>query len=187
MEFNKFVNIKDGFIKENMLLKTVIGIEAILIVVLTYTVISKTDSQKTVFLPPQNTYKEFWVSGDQVSQSYLETVGTFIAYNLLNVTKDNANQLISNILPMIESSNYYEVKKELQKTHNYIVSNQLSRSFFSSGVRVDPEVPNRMIVEGILNDSISTKIIKNRKVKLFIDYEIKFGLFKIINLSLKED
>lgn len=187
MNIRNYKNLKDKLIKENSLLKFTVLIMAILVAYLVNTVITRTNSQRTVFMPPQATYKEFWVSGDQVSQSYLYNIGTFIAYNLLNVSKDNANLLISNILPLVDSSNYYAVKKELQETFNYIIENQLSRTFYIGSVKPDEKVPNRLIVQGSLNDSISTKIIKTEKVKLLIDYKIQYGLFTIINLNLEQD
>lgn len=185
MEFKTYKNLKDSYIKDNFLLKSIIIIEALLISYLVFIVIEKTDSQKTVFLPPQSTYKEFWVSGDTVSKSYLETIGAFISYNLLNVNRDNADRLISNLLPLVKSDNYYEVKMELTKLHNYVVQNQLARAFYLNEVKQITD--NQIVVYGSLVDSMSTKVIRNSKIKLVIDYEIKFGQFYITNLSLQDD
>lgn len=185
MELKKYKNLKDSYIKDNFLLKSIIIIEALLISYLVFIVIEKTDSQKTVFLPPQSTYKEFWVSGDTVSKSYLETIGAFISYNLLNVNRDNADRLISNLLPLVKSDNYYEVKMELTKLHNYVVQNQLARAFYLNEVKQITD--NQIVVFGSLVDSMSTKVIRNSKIKLVIDYEIKFGQFYITNLSLQDD
>lgn len=185
MEFKKYKNLKDNYIKDNFLLKSIIIIEALLISYLVFIVIEKTDSQKTVFLPPQSTYKEFWVSGDTVSKSYLETIGAFISYNLLNVNRDNADRLISNLLPLVKSDNYYEVKMELTKLHNYVVQNQLARAFYLNEVKQITD--NQFVVFGSLVDSMSTKVIRNSKIKLVVDYEIKFGQFYITNLSLQDD
>lgn len=185
MELKKYKNLKDSYIKDNFLLKFIITIEALLISFLVFIVIEKTDSQKTVFLPPQSTYKEFWISGDTVSKSYLETIGAFISYNLLNVNRDNADRLISNLLPLVKSDNYYEVKMELTKLHNYVVQNQLARAFYLNEVKQITD--NQIVVFGSLVDSMSTKVIRNSKIKLVIDYEIKFGQFYITNLSLQDD
>lgn len=185
MELKKYKNLKDSYIKDNFLLKSIIIIEALLISYLVFIVIEKTDSQKTVFLPPQSTYKEFWISGDTVSKSYLETIGAFISYNLLNVNRDNADRLISNLLPLVKSDNYYEVKMELTKLHNYVVQNQLARAFYLNEVKQTTD--NQIVVHGSLVDSMSTKVIRNSKIKLVVDYEIKFGQFHITNLSLQDD
>ena len=176
---------KDNILKDNILLKFIVSVEAILILFLVYIVIERTDSQKTVFMPPQSTYKEFWISGNQVSKSYLENIGSFIAYNLLNVTKGNANELLSNLLPLVQSSTYYDVKKELQQLQNYIVQNQISRSFYLG--YIEQTKSNQIIVYGSISDAISSKIIRTKKIKLIIDYNIKFGRFYIVNLSIKDD
>lgn len=185
MELKRHKSFKDNLIKDNLLLKSIIVIEALLISYLIFIVVEKTDSQKTVFMPPQTTYKEFWVAGDTVSKSYLETIGAFISYNLLNVNRDNANRLISNLLPLVKSDNYYEVKMELTKLHNYVVQNQLARAFYLNNVSQTSE--NQIVVYGNLVDSMSTKVIRNSKIKLVVDYEIKFGQFYITKLSLQDD
>jgi conjugal transfer pilus assembly protein TraE len=181
----KFKNLKDNYLKENALLKSVLVIEGVLIVYLIYTVVEKTDSQRTVFLPPQNTYKEFWISGDTVSKTYLETMGNFIAHNLLNITKDNSAQMIENILPLVDSMTYYEVKKELQKMHEYVKDNNLARSFYIGYIETLPN--NKIVVNGSLADSISNKIVRTQNVKLEINYKVKFGLFHILNLNLVDE
>ncbi|MCB5267221.1 MAG: type IV conjugative transfer system protein TraE [Candidatus Cloacimonetes bacterium] len=184
MILTKFKNLKDNFIKENGLLKTLLVTEGVLIAYLVFVVVEKTDSQRTVFLPPQNTYKEFWVSGDTVSKTYLEMMGNFIAHNLLNISKDNSAQMIENILPLVDSQTYYEVKKELQKMHDYVKDNNLARSFYVGYIE---SAPNKIIVNGSLADSISNKIVRNQSIKLEITYRIKFGLFHIVNLNLIDE
>ena len=185
MDIKNFKNLKDNLLKDNIILKFVVTVEAVLIVFLVYIVIERTDSQKTVFMPPQSTYKEFWISGDQVSKSYLENIGAFIAYNLLNINKGNANVLLSNLLPLVQSSTYYEVKKELQQLQNYIVQNQIARSFYLG--YVEQTKRNQIAVHGSISDAISSKVIRNKKIKLIIDYKIKFGRFYIVNLAIEDD
>ncbi len=185
MDIKRFQNLKDNILKDNILLKFIVVVEALLIIFLVYVVVERTDSQKTVFMPPQTTYKEFWISGNQVSKSYLENIASFIAYNLLNVTSGNSNILLSNLLPLVDSSTFYEVKKELKQLQNYIVENQISRSFFLGYIKQTGK--NQVTVYGSISDAISSKIIRTSKVKLVVDFKIKFGRFYIVNLSIKDD
>lgn len=184
MDFLKFKSIKDNLLKENILLKSVIVVEGVLIASLAFTLISNSNSQRTVFLPPQATYQEFWVSGDQVSKSYLENVSSFVAYNLLNISPDNANSLLSNLLPLVDSDSYYKVKEELTKMHNHILSNQISRTFYAGTVQIVGN--NKLILGGVIKDAISQKIVKSENVNLVIEYKIKFGRFYITNLGLEK-
>ena len=184
MQFEKFINSKDNLAKNNILLKTVLIVEAVLIVVQSFIIVNKTNSQRTVFVPPQNTYKEFWVSGDQVSQSYLENIGTFIGYNLLNITKSDAPQLLANILPLVESETYYEVKKQLQLLQDYIIQNNISRSFYIDHVEI--KTSSQIIVHGSISDAIPSKIINTKKIDLIVDFRVRYGLFRIVNLQIQD-
>lgn len=179
-------NEKDTTIKQNLLLKTILIAQSLLIAILVMTVVYKTNSQRTVFIPPQTTYKEFWVSGDVVSKSYLEMIGNFVAQNLLSVTRDNAEVTMGNILPLVDSSSFNDVKLELRKMHKYIIENNIARTFHFQSVESNMET-SQIIVYGMLSDSISNKVLKSRQATLTISYKVSYGQFYILNLELKEE
>ena len=183
MDFIKFKNAKDSLLGQNLVLK--VGIIAMVVtnIYLVHTVVKKTDSQRTVFIPPQNTYKEFWVNGNTVSNSYLTMMGNFVSHNILNVSTKNAEMLMGNILPLVASSSFTEVKKELQRMYNFLKDNQMSRVFYLSFV--DTSTPNKLIVKGSISDFVSSQALRTKQINLEIDYNIEFGRFYIVNLSLK--
>ena len=189
MEFKKYISIKDNLIKNNLLLKFTIVVQTILIIYLIETVLYRTDNQKTVFLPPQVTYKEFWVTNNEVSRSYLDNIGAFIAYNILNVDKYNLKDVAMNIMPLVDTHSLKEVAKELRKMAKYIKDNELSRIFYlkNTSTKFDKEKKQKyIIVSGLLKESVDNSIVSAKKVDLIIGYKIKFGKFYITNLELKD-
>ena len=182
MKYTIFKNLKDNILSQNALLKFSVVLMALSNIYLVNQVITNSNSKKTVFLPPQNTYKEFWVSGDVVSESYKEMIGNFIAHNLLNVSVNNANTLVSNIIPLVHSSTYKKVRIELKKMVNYIISNNISRSFHISSIKTHQK--NKIIVNGSISDFITSKLLRSKDVNLEIDYKVKYGQFYIVNLKL---
>lgn len=182
MDFKLFKNYKDNILSQNAILKFSVVLMAVSNLYLVTQLVNNSNSQKTVFLPPQNTYKEFWVSGDVVSDSYKQMIGNFIAQNMLNISYNNANLIVSNILPLVYSSTYKDVRLELKKMVNYIISNDISRSFFIS--KIDITQKDKIIVHGSITDFITSKVLRNKDVSLEIDYTVKYGQFFIVNLKL---
>lgn len=182
MNFKFYTNFKDNILTQNGLLKFSVVLMAVSNLYLVTQLVSNSNSQKTVFLPPQNTYKEFWVSGDVVSESYKQMMGNFIASNMLNISYNNANLIVTNVLPLVHSGTYKDVRLELKKMVNYIVSNDISRSFFIS--KIDTTIKDKIIVHGSITDFITSKVLRNKDVALEIDYTVKYGQFFIVNLKL---
>ena len=182
MDFKIFKNYKDNILSQNVILKLSVVLMTVSNIYLATQLVNNSNSQKTVFLPPQNTYKEFWVSGDVVSESYKQMIGNYIAQNMLNISYNNANLIVSNILPLVHSNTYKDVRLELKKMVNYIISNDIARSFFIS--KIDITQKDKIIVHGSITDFITSKVLRNKDVSLEIDYTVKYGQFFIVNLKL---
>ena len=182
MDFKIFKNYKDNILSQNVILKLSVVLMTVSNIYLATQLVNNSNSQKTVFLPPQNTYKEFWVSGDVVSESYKQMIGNFIAQNMLNISYNNANLIVSNILPLVHSNTYKDVRLELKKMVNYIISNDIARSFFIS--KIDITQKDKIIVHGSITDFITSKVLRNKDASLEIDYTVKYGQFFIVNLKL---
>jgi conjugal transfer pilus assembly protein TraE len=182
MNFKLYNNIKDSTLAQNGILKFSVLLLALSNVYLVHQLTTNSNSARTVFLPPQNSYKEFWVSGDVISDSYKKMIGNFISQNMLNISYNNAELIVGNIIPLVHSSTYKEVRLELKKMVNYIISNDISRSFFISNI--DTTQNEKIIVHGSITDFITSKVLRNKDVSLEIDYTVKFGQFFIVNLKL---
>jgi conjugal transfer pilus assembly protein TraE len=163
-------------------------VQAVVIIFLVYTIVERTNTQKTVFLPPQKAYKEFWVSGNQLSKSYKEMVGIYISYTLLNIQKNNIESSLANLMPFVDSSSYKDVTLQLKKIYNYIAFNNVSRTFYYSYTKY-PIIGNQkfLYLYGSIKDTIQDKVISTKKIILKIGYKVDFGMFKIKSIDIEED
>lgn len=175
----------DKYIYENWTFRIVTIILLGVIIFQSYLISSRMDNQKVVFMPPKIINQEFWVTGNEVSKSYLNEMAQFTVFNLMNVTKETAKNNIDNLLILVSPDYYYEVKSNLIEQMNYITDNAISRVFFPSVVNVDQK--GLIKVTGIMKDIISDKIMKSEQVVVRIEYQIKQGRFWIYDIKIIKD
>lgn len=147
---------------------------------------ARTDSQKVVFVPPKIVNQEFWIAGNEVSKTYLHEMGQFITFNLLNVTKSNANNNIENILTLVDPKFYDEVKSKLLEQARYIIENSISRTFFVTSINADTKGIIR--VYGVIKDIIENKVVRSENTEFEIKYDIILGRFFLTDVvPIKEE
>ncbi|EHH2108779.1 conjugal transfer protein TraE [Campylobacter coli] len=185
MLFDKYKNQMDRYIFENITFRIVTLILSFIILILVWVIITRTDSQKVVFMPPKVINQEFWIAGNQVSKGYLHEMGQFISFNLLNITKENARNNIDNLLTIVDPKFYQEVKIKLLEQMNYITDNAISRTFFVSAINAD--VKGQIKVFGVVKDIISDKVVRSSQSILKISYTIEQGRFFLNDLTIEEE
>lgn len=184
MLFDKYKNKMDKYLLENITFRTVTLILSLLIVFLVWIIVSRTDSQKVVFMPPKIINQEFWIAGNEVSKTYLHEMGQFVSFNLLNITKENANNNIENLLTLVDSNFYNEVKIKLLEQTNYIIDNAISRTFFVSSI--DADTKGLIKVFGVVKDIIGDKVVRSSQSIVNIHYEINQGRFVLNDVLIEE-
>jgi len=157
-----------------MIFAVIIGIEGLVIKDLML-------SQRTIILPCGNIAKEFWITGNKVSQTYLETQGRYISSLLHTVNPRNAKKQFFSILPLIESNQYGKTKNEFIKQIKYLVDNDISTVFYASEFDYKE---NEIIITGVKNNSIGNKIVTSKNIKFTIGFNIKNGRFYIKSLKV---
>lgn len=184
MLFDKYKNKMDKYLLENITFRTVTLILSLLIVFLVWIIVSRTDSQKVVFMPPKIINQEFWIAGNEVSKTYLHEMGQFVSFNLLNITKENANNNIENLLTLVDSKFYNEIKIKLLEQTNYIIDNAISRTFFVSSI--DADTKGLIKVFGVVKDIIGDKVVRSSQSIVNIHYEINQGRFVLNDILIEE-
>ncbi|AJC92164.1 conjugative transfer system protein TraE [Campylobacter subantarcticus LMG 24377] len=185
MLFDKYKNKLDRYILENTTFRIISVILSLVILFLVWIIANKTDSQRVVFMPPKAIAKEFWVAGNEVSKTYIEEISQFIAFNLLNITRENAHNNIENILTLVDPKFYQDVKIKLLEQTGYIVDNSISRTFFITAI--DANKKGVVEVHGVIKDIISDKVVNSNNNTLIIGYEINQGRFWINSLNFKKE
>ena len=82
-----YKNKLDRYIFENITFRIITIALLMIIIYLVWILSTRINEQKIVFMPPKVITQEMWVKGNEVSKSYLQDMGQFIASNLLNITK----------------------------------------------------------------------------------------------------
>ena len=186
MLFDKYKNKMDKYLYENITFRIVTIALGLVIVFLVYIIVSRTDSQKVVFVPPKIVNQEFWIAGNEVSKTYLHEMGQFVTFNLLNISKSNAINNIENILTLVDPQYYNEVRAKLIEQVRYIIENQISRTFFVSSI--DADTKGIIKVYGVLKDIVQDKVINSEIMEFDIYYDIILGRFFVNDVkSIKND
>ena len=111
-------------------------------------------------------------------------MGQFVSFNLLNITKENANNNIENLLTLVDSKFYNEVKIKLLEQTNYIIDNAISRTFFVSAI--DADTKGLIKVFGVVKDIIGDKVVRSSQSIVNIHYEINQGRFVLNDVLIEE-
>lgn len=185
MLWGKFKYKLDKYIYENWTFRIVTLVLLGIIVFQQYMMSSKLSSQRTVFVPPTVSMKEFWVTGDQISKEGLEGIGEFVAYNIFNVTKEIAPKNIDNIMSLVPPEYYYEVKTSLIEQMEYVTSNGIARSFYPS--MIDTKEKGLIKISGVLKDTISDKVVNSKRMVFEVQYQIVQGRFWLHGWNIDED
>lgn len=99
--------------------------------------------ERIVVVPPIVS-RDFWVSTDAVSDSYLEQMADFFAGLLLNVTPSSFATRFEHLLQHVEPGAYHTFKSQLVEQQLEIERRALSSSFYPSSFKIDKK---RLLVE----------------------------------------
>ena len=99
--------------------------------------------ERVVIVPPIVS-RDFWISTDTVSDSYLEQMSEFFAGLLLNVTPNSFATRAEHLLQHVESNFYPAIKAQLTAQQLEIERRAMSTSFYPTSFKIDRE---RLLVE----------------------------------------
>lgn len=184
MDFNRFKNKLDGVAFENKTFRIVTLVMAFTILVMGYTLVTKVEDQKIVVMPPFVTLQEFWVTGENVSDSYLEMVADGVAYNVLNISPERKPN--TEFLYALTPSEFQNaVRGAIESQIKFIQNNGISQVFYTSGY--DLKTKGLLIVTGVLKQYVGDKKMESSIHHLEISYYVKGGRFWIKGIDLKRD
>ncbi len=165
--------------------------QLIVIIVLTVAVIYFSMNQKIVLKSPYSTNKDEIISDGNEDPERLNQFAYYISSLTQNITYANANEQLQKLLPLIESQNFDEVKKNLKLEATYIIRNKITQIFYVSKVDID-SVNKIITIKGIRERRVSGETLKTNNndyetVILKIEYLVKYGTyFRIKNLGVEK-
>lgn len=166
-------------------------IQLILNIVLTGAIIFFALNQKIILKSPYQTNKDEVISNGFEDLERLNQFAYYISNLTQNITYSNANEQLEHLLPLIESLNFDEVKKNLKMEATYIIRNKITQIFYVSNIDIDQ---NQKIIKikGIRERRVSGETLKTNNndyetVLLIVEYEVKYGTyFRIKNLGVEK-
>ncbi|WP_022846809.1 type IV conjugative transfer system protein TraE [Desulfurobacterium sp. TC5-1] len=183
MNWQKFRNSWDNLISYSQALAVAVIALAATNVFFAVVLIGKVKNQKVIILPP-NVNKEFWVSGDKLSSSYVEMMGNFIADKYLSVSPETAAYQHSLLFPFVAPSALPDFKKAMQQYEAFIAREGISQVFYPRSVSFGK---NQILVSGILKKYVEGTQIKSEKATVLIKYTVRNGQFQLLSLEVKDN
>lgn len=151
--------------------------------VLNYNLIT---ANRTIVLPPAVT-KEFWATDKQISESYFEQIGFYIADRVLSVSPETVDSSYISLLPFFDSNSesLKAVRDKLKSQAEFIKAEKMYQVFYP--LHMYPDYNKRQIkIEGPMKKFIGELLVQeSNKSYITINYEIKAGRFMIKSLDFK--
>ena len=143
-------------------------------------------ANRTIVLPPAVT-KEFWATDKQISESYFEQIGFYIADRVLSVSPETVDSSYISLLPFFDSNSesLKAVRDKLKSQAEFIKSEKMYQIFYP--LRMYPDYSKKQIkIEGPMKKFIGELLVQeSNKSYITITYEIKAGRFMIKSLDFK--
>ena len=142
-------------------------------------------SKKTVVILPPKVEKEFWVSGNTLSSSYLEQVAYYIADRVMTVSPQNVESSLDMIRPFFSTDP--EDLKALDRVFIRIVrtvkENDYYQVFYPLRFMIDRK-KNRLIVEGMVRKMSGMQYIGQERKTVSIEFYVRNGRFFVKGIEV---
>ena len=166
-------------------------IQLFLIFVLTGAVVFFSMNQKIILKSPYTTNKDEIIADGFEDTERLNHFSYYISNLTQNITYLNANEQLQYLLPLIESQNFDEVKKNLRLEAMYIIKNKITQIFYVSNIDID-QTQKIIKIKGVRERRVSGETLKTNNndyetVVLTIEYIVKYGTyFRIKNIGVEK-
>jgi conjugal transfer pilus assembly protein TraE len=179
--FEKFKSEQYKIFLQNQKLTIALVAMVIANLILGVYILAFATNSRTVFLPSFNATQEFWVSGREVSASYLEQIARYISDVLWNVHLDNIKNVKPAILPLVPSDRRNEVDRAITQQLSYISDNAITRMF--QPITIDYGERNVIYIRGLLKEMTGDIVALSKTTTLRIQYKIDNGRFWLLGVA----
>lgn len=109
--------------------------------------------ERTIVVPP-SLHKSFWVSGEKVSAEYLEQMGAFVAWLILDVAPASITWKTSTLLGYVEPDQYAALKTRQEVESARLKRLNASTSFLPQQLVVNEDA-QQVVVRGRLRTQVN--------------------------------
>ena len=143
---------------------------------------------KTVLVLPPKITQEFQVTGNELSTSYIEQVGFYLADRILSVSPQNVDASFDTIIPFLTTNpEAVKVIKEQYATQAAAVkNNDIYQVFYPMKIFTNnTDGGGRFSVEGHLKKMTGNTLITSGKTTVNFVFIVKNGQMIITNIEVK--
>lgn len=157
---------------------------AVALLLMSFTIYSLYSKKSVIVLPPK-VDKEFWVSGDTLSTSYLEQVGYFIADRIMSVSPQNVDRSLDAVKPFFttDPDKLKALDEVFIKIAQTIKENDYYQSFYPLRFYVDKK-GNSLVIEGVVRKMAGMQYIGEERKRVEIKFIIKNGRFFVESIEV---
>lgn len=133
---------------------------------------------KTVIVLPPRIDREFYVSGNVLSFSYLDQTAKYLADRILSVSPVNVDSSLASTYPFLttDPSQLKAIKDSFTAYANSIKQNDLWQAFYPLRTLLD-ERNQKVAVEGILKKTTGNVYVGEERKTIVFTYEVQNGRF----------
>lgn len=137
-----------------------------------------------VILPPK-VEKEFWVSGNVLSTTYLEQVAYYIADRVMSVSPQNVDSSLDMLKPFFSMApeDLEALEKVFMKISKAIKENDYYQVFYPLRFFVDSK-RKVIVVEGIVRKMSGMQYIGEERKRVEIGFYVRNGRFFVKSLKV---
>ena len=141
-------------------------------------------SMKVEVMAPPTVVKDFWVSNKYFDEDYLQQMGVFLGYMVLNATPKSLNFQLDLLKPYLSPDAYTREEVEIDLRKKKYEKYQITTSFTPIRVYTPKDKSICKIeVEGYLSKKIGNKGLPEKAGKLTLDCININGRFYVTNIS----
>lgn len=153
MDFAQHQNDLRAQRRSNRILGAIVGVQSLTILLCLGVIVSIVGSDRTVIVPP-NIDKTFWVTKEKASREYLEEMGGYVAWLMLDVTPTTIDWKKNLLLNWVAPDQHAAMKTKMDLEAERLRSNNAS-TFFLIQQLVPDEAKQSVVITGRLRRQIN--------------------------------
>lgn len=178
---DKFKTKYDQLVAKELAHKASNIILSVAVAIMSFTAYNLYTNERIVVVPT-NVSKEFWISSNKLSESYLNQMGQYVSTALMNVSPNSAKQQFELVLELAAPEFYQTLKMELNNQNKYLVENGITSAFYPKSYKFEKD---KIVINGQKNNIIGDKVVERRDIVLTVNYIVQNGRFYISKFEIK--
>jgi len=182
--------MKFDFLKRNLdasratiAFQSIILVASIIVNILMVVALLKTvGNERTIIVPP-NIQKSFWVDNERVSGGYLEQMGSYIAYLVLNASPTTVDYQNNILMQYVFPAYYGQFETESKASAERLKRDNIAQVFIPTKILID-EPGLKVGITGTISTYVNSAKVSDIKKGYAVEFIYREG--KIYLKSLKE-